>query len=313
MKKRRLGSTGLSVSGISFGGWQLGNDDSWEGLDEKTAHRLVHAALEAGINLFDTAPNYGGGESERILGEALQGRRKDIVLVSKFGHRPDGPKNFSAGRFDEGLAASLERLRTDHLDVLLLHNPPAGIYEGADPLWDALEGARKDGRIRHYGASLDFASEAEACLRNTGSEVLEIFFNILHQDVRRAFPTIREKGAGTIAKIPFDSGWLTGKYNKDSRFEGVRSRWSEEDIARRAELVSQLDWLTAGGSELSHKAIAYLLSYEEIGTVIPGVRAMEHLRNNIEASGCSLEPVDRLRLEKFWEEFTAGGRDLLCW
>jgi aryl-alcohol dehydrogenase-like predicted oxidoreductase len=313
MKKRLLGGTGLSVSEISFGGWQIGNDDSWKGLDAKASLGLVHAALEAGINLFDTAPNYGGGESERILGKALEGRRGDVVLVSKFGHRPEGSKDFSVARFRKGLGASLERLRTGYLDVLLLHNPPARMYEGADPLWDALEEARKEGKIRHYGASLDFASEAEACLRNTGSEVLEIFFNILHQDVRMAFPTVREKGAGTIAKIPFDSGWLTGKYNIISRFEGVRSRWSEEDIALRARLVSGLDWLTADGSELAHKAIAYLLSYEEVSCAIPGIRTMEHLRSNIEAADCRISPAEREKLEDFWNEFTENGRNLLCW
>ncbi len=313
MNKRRLGKTGLSVSEISFGGWQLGNDDCWEGMDKKTAHGLVHAALDAGINLFDTAPNYGGGESERVLGEALKGRRDDVVLVSKFGRRPDGPKDFSVSGFRDSLDASLERLQTDHLDVLLLHNPPAEMYEGTDPLWEALEAARTEGKIRHYGASLDFASEIEACLRNTGSEVLEVFFNILHQDVRRAFPLVREKDAGIIVKIPFDSGWLTGKYNKDSRFEGIRGRWSEEDIARRAGLVSRLSWLTADGSDPAHKAIAYLLSYEEVSCVIPGIRKMEHLQGNIEAGGKSLSMGDREKLEYFWDEFTENGRNLLNW
>jgi aryl-alcohol dehydrogenase-like predicted oxidoreductase len=313
MKMRKLGNTGLKVSEISFGGWQIGNDDSWEGMDSKAALRLVHAALDAGITLFDTAPNYGGGESQRILGKALEGRRDDVVLVSKFGHPPVGDKDFSAGRFEAELDESLERLRTDFLDVLLLHNPPEEMFEGTDPLWKSLEKARSDGKIRHYGASIDFAREAEACLGNTGSEVLEVFFNILHQDVRRAFPLIREKGTGIIAKIPLDSGWLTGRYDKDSRFDGIRSRWGEEDIARRGELVARLGWLTGDGSELSQKAIAYLLSYEEVSCVIPGIRAMEHLESNIAASGSSLEPEQRERLERFWEEFTGGGRDLLPW
>ncbi len=313
MNKRRLGKTGLDVSEISFGAWQLGNDDSWEKTSGDLAERLVHAALESGINLFDTAPNYGGGESERLLGEALAGRRGEVVLVSKFGHRVGGPKDFSVGRFDDGLDASLERLRTDYLDVLLLHNPPLEIYAGTDPIWEALEKAQRAGKIRHYGASLDFAAEAEPCLRNTGSEVLEVFFNILHQDIRKAFPLVREKGTGIIAKIPLDSGWLTGRYTAESRFEGVRSRWSGEDIARRAELVSRLDWLTADGSELACKAIAYLLSYGEVGCVIPGIRTMEHLRANIEAAHCPITQKERRRLESFWEEFTKNGSDLLCW
>ncbi len=313
MNRRMLGNTGLYVSEISFGAWQIGNDDSWQGMNKGVAEKLIHAALDAGINLFDTAPNYGGGESERILGEALEGRRGDVVLVSKFGHRADGPKDFSIERFDERLVASLERLKTDYLDVLLLHNPPFEIYNGQDPIWEALEKARKAGKIRHYGASLDFAAEAEACLNNTGSDVFEIFFNILHQDIRKAFPLIREKEAGIIVKIPLDSGWLTGKYDSETRFEGIRSRWSIEDIARRAELVSRLGWLTKDGSDLACKAISYTLSYEEVSCVIPGIRTMEHLRGNIEAANCSISTEDRLRLEEFWEEFTEGGKSLLCW
>jgi aryl-alcohol dehydrogenase-like predicted oxidoreductase len=313
MKTRKLGSTGLYVSEISFGAWQLGNDDSWERTDEGTAKKLVHSAIDAGMNLFDTAPNYGGGESERLLGEALVGLRGEVVLVSKFGHRVEGPKDFSSGNFKNRLDASLERMRTDYLDVLLLHNPPADIYEGTHPIWNALDQARKEGKIRYYGASLDFASEAEACLKNTGSEVLEIFFNILHQDIRKAFPLIREKDSGIIVKIPLDSGWLTGRYSAYSRFKGVRSRWSEENIALRSELVSKLAWLTKNGSELAHKAIAYVLSYNEISCAIPGIRTMEHLHSNIEATRCSISAEERKKLELFWETFTAGGKNLLPW
>jgi aryl-alcohol dehydrogenase-like predicted oxidoreductase len=114
-------------------------------------------------------------------------------------------------------------------------------------------------------------------------------------------------------KIPFDSGWLTGKYNKDSQFDGVRGRWSRDEIERRAGLVSELGWLTEDGSSLPDMAIAYLLSYEEVSCVIPGIRTMEHLRSNIGAAGSSLDPGDREKLEKFWERFTNNGRDLLPW
>jgi len=313
MKKRKLGNTGLMVSEISFGAWQLGNDESWEGMDGGSGIELVHAALEAGINLFDTAPNYGGGESERVLGEALQGRRGDIVLASKFGHRTDGPKDFSTERFRERLEGSLDRLRTDYLDVLLLHNPPAEIYKGSHPIWESLEQARSRGMIRHYGASLDFAFEIEACLENTGSEVLEVFFNILHQDVRTAFGLVGKKKTGIIVKIPLDSGWLTGKYDARSSFDGVRSRWSREEIERRAELVSELNWLARDGDDLASRAIAYILSYDEVSCVIPGIRKMDHLLKNIAAAESPFSREERARLERFWDKFTDGGSELLPW
>jgi aryl-alcohol dehydrogenase-like predicted oxidoreductase len=313
MKLRPLGNTGLQVSGIGFGAWQLCNDDSWGGMDEETAHHLVHKALEGGINLFDTAPNYAHTKSEQILGHALHGYREKVVLVSKFGHTPEGPKLFTVDWFWESLEASLKRLRTEYLDVLLLHNPPAEMYEGTDPLWVALEHAREQGMIRHYGASLDFASEVEKCLANTNSEVLEILFNVFHQDVRRSFTSIREQGIGTIAKVPLDSGWLTGRFDARSRFEGIRTRWSAEEISRRANLVSQINWLVADGSELAHKAIGYLLSYDEVSCVIPGIRTRDQLASNLAAAACRVSSDERLKLETFWKEITDNGSNLIPW
>lgn len=313
MNKRPLGRTGLEVSEIGFGAWQLCNSYSWAEMDEQMAHRLVHEAVERGINLFDTAPNYAHTKSERVLGDALRGKRDRVVLVSKFGHTPEGPKEFTVDWFWSSLDESLNRLRTDYLDVLLLHNPPAEMYAGEDPLWAALEEARMRGKIRHYGASLDFATEVEKCLANTNSEVLEILFNVFHQDVRRSFAAIRKYGAGTIAKVPLDSGWLTGRFDRSSRFEGIRSRWTAREIAQRAELVLRIGWLTADGSELAHKAIGFLLSYDEVSCVIPGTRTLDQLNSNVAAAGNRLSPDERRKLEQFWDELTQDGSRLLPW
>jgi aryl-alcohol dehydrogenase-like predicted oxidoreductase len=313
MNRRPLGKTGLEVSEIGFGGWQLCNDDSWGGMDTSTAHRLVHAAVDGGINLFDTAPNYANTRSERVLGDALQGKREQVVLVSKFGHTPEGRTQFTEDWFWESLEGSLGRLRTDYLDVLLLHNPPGEMYAGTDPLWAAMDEACAQGKIRHYGASLDLAAEVEECLSNTNSRVLEILFNIFHQDVRKAFPTVRQEGVGTIVKVPLDSGWLTGRFDASSRFQGIRARWSEEQIALRAELVSRIEWLVEDGAKLAHKAIGYLLSYDEVSCVIPGIRTLEQLESNLAAADCRVSPSDRKKLEEFWDEITVGGTDLLPW
>lgn len=312
MKKRLLGNTGLQVSEIGFGGWQLGNVRDWGGMDDGTAHRLIHAAVDWGINLFDTAPNYAGTHSERLLGEALTGRRGEVVLVSKFGHPPEGPKDFSVNHFWTSLEGSLRRLRTDYVDVLLLHNPEASMYEGSDPLWTALDQAVQQGKVRHYGASLDFASEIEACLDNTRSSVLEILFNILHQDARKAFAKV-ETGAGAIVKVPLDSGWLTGRFNAESRFQDIRARWTPEQTARRASYVDEISWLVEDGSSLTSKALAFVLSYRAVSCVIPGIRTMAQLEQNAQASGTTLSHHELRRLEAFWEEITAGGTDLLPW
>jgi len=313
MRMRELGSTGLQVSEIAFGAWQLGNNNDWGGMDDSTAHRLIGEAIERGINLFDTAPNYADTNSERLLGDSLKERRDRVVVVSKFGHTPEGPKDFSVEWFWKSLHTSLKRLRTDYLDVLLLHNPDPEMYSGTDPLWQAMDDARAQGKIRHYGASLDFAHEIEACVRNTRSEVLEILFNILHQDVRRAFPLVRERGIGTIVKVPLDSGWLTGRFGLQSRFNDIRNRWSVEEIQNRAKLVDSLGWLRADGSSLTHMALAYLLSYEEVSCVIPGIRTQEQLLDNLASANREMAPEVRSKLEGFWNEVTKGGSELLPW
>ena len=313
MNRRQLGSTGLEVSEIGYGAWQLCNSDSWGGMDDQTALRLIDEAIDGGINLFDTAPNYADTKSERILGKALKSKRDKVVLVSKFGHTPEGPKEFSVDWFWKSLEASLSRLGTDYLDVLLLHNPPSEIYAGTDPVWAAMEEARVQGKVRHYGASLDFAAEVRDCLSNTNSEVLEVLFNVFHQDVRNSFGTVRQHGAGIIAKVPLDSGWLTGRFDANSRFEGIRARWSEEEIVRRAKLVSEIEWLVADKSELAHKAIGYLLSYDEVSCVIPGIRTQQQLDSNLAAADCRLSPDEKMKLEEFWDKLTENGSKLIPW
>lgn len=313
MEKRQLGKTGIEVSEIGFGAWQLGNENDWAVMSDAEAHRLVAQAVEMGVTLFDTAPHYAATHSERLLGEALPADKSGIVLVSKFGHTMSGAKDFRVESFWKSLEGSLERLRTDYLDVLLLHNPPMEVLSGEDPVWDALEEARTQGKIWHYGVSLDLAREIDACLNNTGSTVLEVLFNIFHQDARRAFPLVAEKGAGVIVKVPLDSGWLTGRFDAAHTFTNIRSRWTEEQRAQRAQLVSEIGWLTDAGDSLTHQSLAYTLSYDAVSCVIPGTRTLEQLRDNVAASGKRLGDKDRVRLEQLWDSLSDEGKNLLPW
>jgi aryl-alcohol dehydrogenase-like predicted oxidoreductase len=306
MRKRHLGRTGLEVSEIGFGAWQLGNENDWAVMSDNEAHELIAGAIDQGVTLFDTAPHYAATNSERLLGEALAGQRSDVVLVSKFGHTESGAKDFRVESFWSSLEGSLRRLRTDYLDVMLLHNPPMEVLSGEDPVWDALEEARAQGRVRHYGVSLDLAREVDTCLHNTGSTVLEVLFNIFHQDVP-------EKGAGVVIKVPLDSGWLTGRFDASHTFTNIRSRWTPDQRAQRAQLLADIGWLTREGESLTHQSLAYTLSYDEVSCVIPGMRTLEQLGDNVAASGKRLRDVDRLRLERFWDDVTGEGKNLLPW
>lgn len=313
MRYRRLGKTELSVSEIGFGAWQLGNSDQWGGMDDDTAHQLVSAALDKGCNLFDTAPNYAKTHSERLLGECLQGKRRDIVLISKFGHRPEGGTDYSAAWFWESLHGSLERLQTDFLDVILVHSPPLEVLNGNHEIWAAMKQAQQQGKVRFYGASTDYAFEVREVLDSTDAHVLELLFNVLHQDVRLALDRVRECDVGVVTKVPLDSGWLSGKYHAASVFDGVRGRWSPADVKRRADLVERLGWLTDTGYSLAEQSLAYLLSYDEVGSVIPGMRSRQQLDTNFAAAGRRLTLDERSELEAFWDGFTDRGTHLLPW
>src|SRR5512141_3253094 len=129
MNLRPFGNTGMNVSEIGLGAWQLANPD-WGVNDQSEALKIVQKSLDAGCNFFDTAPGYGGGRSEELLGEGLKFVRKDIILCTKFGHSPDGKSDCSMAAIRPSLEASMKRLQTDYLDIVLMHNPPREMMDG---------------------------------------------------------------------------------------------------------------------------------------------------------------------------------------
>jgi aryl-alcohol dehydrogenase-like predicted oxidoreductase len=300
MNYRPLGNTGLRVSEIGFGSWQLGNRKDWNSPTETAPEALVLQALDAGCNFFDTAPNYGGGESEAALGRALRGRRHEAVIATKFGHHADGTTDFSLARMRASLEHSLRKLGTDHLDVVLLHNPPGDILANQSGHFDELEKLKAAGMIRAYGASIDSSADILTALENTHSQVLEVLINVFRQEPLVALPRIRERQAGLIIKVPLDSGWLSGKYSHESTFSGVRDRWSPETIRRRAALVAKLGFATADGSTLPQAALRFLLRIPEVSTVIPGMKDAPQLRENLSASDQTMPDAVFQRLRDFW-------------
>lgn len=301
MQARPLGRTGLRVSEIGFGAWQLGNAVDWSAMADEEAVALVREAVKAGCTFFDTAPNYAQGRSEVLLGQALEGLRDRVVLSSKFGHHADGSQGFDPARLRPSVEASLAKLRTDHLDLLLLHNPPAEVCAAESPLWSELEVLKTEGMIRAYGASVDWSADMRRVMANSGSEVLEVLYNVFHQEPACAFEEAQARGVGLIIKVPLDSGWLSGRYDAASRFQGIRARWSPEVIARRAALVEQVRQCVPG-EELPTAALRFILDSEAVSTVIPGARALSQLKASLAASEGRLkaEQVDLLR--KLWKE-----------
>lgn len=302
MKYRQLGSTGMKVSEIGFGAWQLGNARDWDGLKDNQAIRLVHEALDQGCNFFDTAPNYGGGNSESLLGEALSGRRSEAVINSKFGHHPDNTLNFDSKKIRSSVEGSLRRLKTDYLDSILLHNPPFESLTGSTDHFEVLESLKQEGKIRAYGASVDSGREMDELIRNTGSEVIEVMFNIFHQEPRKAFEKAADRNVGLIVKVPLDSGWLSGKYDDRSVFTDIRSRWDGKQLKKRAELLPAVKEALEQEETMVQLALRYILHYQEVSTVIPGTKNFEQLTENLSATVASISADKVKKLEMMWEK-----------
>ena len=303
MKYNRFTKHSPLVSEIGLGAWQLGVNSGWQSMSEKEAIAMVHKSIELGVNFFDTAPNYGLGTSELRLGKALKQYDRDrIVVNTKFGHTDTGTMNYRADYIRESLEGSLSRLGMDYVDSLIIHNPPFDHLDGRkNAHYEILEKLKDEGKIKAYGASLDTYAEMKLLMETTESEVIEAFFNILHQDAARAFEMAKAKDVGIIVKIPLDSGWLSGKYNAESTFQDIRSRWSKSDILTRARLVERIRTILDNEKDLARSAISFCLAYDAVSTVIPGNSTIAQLENNIESSKKSLSTELVSRLEDFYQ------------
>ncbi|HVF24420.1 MAG TPA: aldo/keto reductase, partial [Anaerolineales bacterium] len=182
MKLRPFGNTGMNVSEIGLGAWQLANPD-WGINDKNEAMQIIQKSLEAGCNFFDTAPGYGEGRSEELLGEGLKSARRNVFICTKFSHYgPNDERDFEVANIRPVLEGSFRRLQTDYMDILLLHNPPRELMDGgvAADLYEELEKLKGEGLIREYGVSLDWREEVEMVVETTKSKALEVFFNALY-------------------------------------------------------------------------------------------------------------------------------------
>lgn len=306
--KRPFGNTGLNVSEVGLGSWQLANPD-WNLDDREEALRVVRCALDSGCNFFDTAPGYGGGRSETLLGEVLSSvPRDEIVICTKFSnHRPDGGRDFDVKALRSTLEESLRRLRTDYVDILLLHNPPRDLMNGNHaPHYEEMERLKEEGKLRAYGVSLDWREELETVVETTGSQAIEVMFNALYQEPLPAFRKAAEKGVGLIVKVPLDSGWLSGRYRAGSTFDDIRRRWSPEVIARRGALVEKFAALLPPGVSMLHAALQFILAQPEVSTVIPGSKTVAQALDNFAAASARLPDAVVQGIVDLWNQDIEG-------
>src|SRR5438046_2946257 len=224
MKYRELGRTGWKVSEISFGAWAIGG--AWGNVDDKESLATLHAALDGGVNFFDTADVYGDGRSERLLAKLKEVRKEKFYIATKAGRRL--PAQTTEGYNRKNLTAfvhrSLKNLNTDTIDLLQLHCPPTEVYYHPD-VFGVLDDLVKAGKLRHYGVSVEKVEEALKAIEFPNVQSVQIIFNLFRQrPIELFFSEAKIRGVGILARVPLASGMLTGKLTMRSQFARSEER-----------------------------------------------------------------------------------------
>jgi aryl-alcohol dehydrogenase-like predicted oxidoreductase len=308
--KRSLGRSGIEVSAMGLGCWAiggpwnfLGNPAGWSIVEDAESIRAIHKALERGVNFFDTAANYGCGHSERILGQAIQGRRDRVVIATKFGYQVDEVhKNVRAygeseetsdvARYLRGdLEASLKRLNTDYVDVYQLHVWGLQI-ERALQVRDVLEVLVSEGKIRTYGWSTDRTDAIKAFATSPNCGAVQQQLNIFDGNME-LLALCEQLNLASINRGPLGMGMLTGKFTPESRF-------AEDDVRKYAEwfpgfkqgkpsqewltaLESVREILTSKGRTLAQGSLAWIWDRSPKTIPIPGFKTVQQIEENCAA------------------------------
>ena len=303
MEHRTLGRTGLKVSPLCLGAMMFG---AWGNTDHDESIRIIHRALDAGINFIDTADVYSRGESEEIVGKALAGgRRNDVVLATKVhGTMGDDPNEFGNSRrwITREVDNSLRRLKTDWIDLYQIHRPEADT--DIDETLGALTDLVRAGKVRYIGSSTFPASqivEAQWTARERGRErfVCEqppysILVRAIEGDV---LPTCNRYGMGVIPWSPLAGGWLSGRWRKgedlpqSARAQRIPARYDMSDPAnqRKLDAADALAQVAEGaGITLIEMAIAFVIRHPAVTAAIIGPRTMEHLESQLTAADVEL-------------------------
>jgi aryl-alcohol dehydrogenase-like predicted oxidoreductase len=315
MRTTTLGRTGLEVSPIAFGTWQLGGD--WGSFDEAAAIEAIRNARSLGINFFDTAQAYGFGVSERLLGRALSDEmvvhRDELVIATKGGLRltDDGTVRDSSPEWlRRGVDASLQALGTDYIDLYQIHwpDPKVPFAETAGALAELVA----EGKIRHIGVSNFDARQMDEFSRTTPVEALQPAYHLFRRDIEAGtLPYAREHDIGVLIYGPLAHGLLTGTMSEDTSFapDDWRSRsplFRGGEFRRNLEKVSALERLAeARGATVSQLAIAWTLANPAVHVAIVGARSTEHIAEAVGASGLDLGPADLEDIEDLMSDAVA--------
>ena len=321
---RALGSTGLKVSEIGCGCSSLGGVLDREG--EAEGLRALKKVMDRGVNFFDTADAYSMGRSEELLGQAVRGRRDQVVIATKGGSRftaawqsvvdtrsllvplrkalrpfkryfnlvrhTQKQYDYSAAHLRNALETSLKRLNTDYIDIYQLYNPTPQQLEAGEFV-EVLEAFKQEGKIRFYGISCRSADDALLCPKYPGISTVQIVVSLADQEALSGIiDQVAAKGVGVIAREPLAQGFLTADAGRTLAEESARSR---SDIRSREQRSKQFEFLVRPDRSLAQAAMQFALQVPGVSTVIPGMVTREQIDENMGALAVAPLSADELR------------------
>lgn len=295
MNYRKFGNTNLQVSEIGFGAWAIGGGAmvgttaiGWGDADDAVSVKAIHAALDTGINFFDTADIYGLGHSEKLIGNEI-GNRNDVLIATKVGNvarneqfTVDYTKYYILSACD----ASLKRLKREVIDYYQLHTARLTHLQKGECI-EAMQQLQQQGKIRYWGLSLNtFEPDADAdfLMANNLGNGFQLVLNIINQKALPLMKTAAAKGYGIIARMPLQFGLLTGKFDEQVSFteNDHRKNRLTKEVIDAALLATEPVWQLCKkyNCTKTQLALSYLLSYPEVSTIIPGIRTPEQVQLN---------------------------------
>ncbi len=303
MEYRKLGKTGYEVAAVSFGAWAIGG--SWGEVEDADSMAALNAAVDAGINFFDTADVYGDGRSERLLARLKQERSEEIIIATKAGRRldPHIASGYNRANLTAFVERSLKNLETDALDLVQLHCPPTEVYYMPDT-FEVMDDLVKAGKIKHYGVSVEKVEEALKAIEYPGVKTVQIIFNMFRQrPAGLFFEQAKKKEIGILARVPLASGLLTGKMTKNTQFADDDHRKFNrhgeafdrgETFAGVAyetglEAVTALEKLVPPGATMPQFALRWILMFDAVTCAIPGAKRPSQVQDN--AAAADLPPL----------------------
>lgn len=318
MKYRIFGKTNWKVSEVGLGTWALGG--GWGRVSESDAIGVLEKAIERGINFFDTADVYGDGKSEQLIGQVLKSTDQKIYAATKFGRRldPHVSSGYTKDNLERFLDRSLGNLGIDTIDLIQLHCPPIDLYYKPE-VFEALDSFVEQGKIQHYGVSVEKVEEGLKAIEYPGVVSVQIIFNIFRQrPLELFFEQCKKKNIAVIARVPLASGLLTGKmslatkfpeddhrnYNRQGKFFDVGETFSGVNFEIGLKAVEELKGIKPDDISCVQMALKWILMHSEVSCVIPGAKNTKQLEENISASELTdLDPDVLKGVKIIYEKF----------